>query len=187
MSIMYDYENVFQILSLKFKENPTFHIDSKNADLLLKNAIENDDNELIKLLVKNNVLFTEEILDFIGFASEEVFLSILKKVDSNQIDFNWTNINSVFFDLCDSHVSTNSMFLFLINKNLIDVNLLYKGDIPLLIYLCIDKKFEVIKFLLKNKMISTQSLNIKYNNMSLIEYIDRFMDYEVYIDTTKIV
>lgn len=187
MSIIYDYENVFQVLSLKFKENPSFHIDKKNADLLLKSSIENDDNELIKLLVKYNVLFTEDILDFIGSSKESVFIEVMENINKNQPDFNWDNVNQTIFDMCESYVSTEKMFLFFIEKGLVDIELLYKEDIPLLIYLCIIKNDSVIKLLLKNNMISSNSLQLKYNNLTLIEYIDRFMDYKIYIDTTKIV
>lgn len=186
MNIMYDYEKVFQVLSIKFKENPEFKIEEKNADFLLKSAIENDDLELIKLLLQYKVSFSEDILDFIGFSNEFVFCEIIAAIDKNQGDFNWENINSVIFDLSESHVSTPKMFSILLEKKTVEFNKLYKNEIPLLIFLCINRKSDVLKFLIENKFILRSDLNLKYSNLIFLEYVERYMPYDVYISLLKL-
>lgn len=186
MNIMYDYEKVFQVLSIKFKENPEFKIEEKNADFLLKSAIENDDLELIKLLLQYKVSFSEDILDFIGFSNEFVFCEIIAAIDKNQSDFSWENLNSVIFDLSESHVSTPKMFSILLEKKTVEFNKLYKNEIPLLIFLCINRKSDVLKFLIENKFILRSDLNLKYSNLIFLEYVERYMPYDVYISLLKL-
>lgn len=96
----------------------------EKGSLIIESVIINQDIEILAVLLKNRIVFDEDILNALPYSSEDIFLLVYNYIISNndRLDIKLNNKPDFLIDLCRSYSSTEKMFSISLNSGCFDVN-----------------------------------------------------------------
>lgn len=97
--------------------------DYERGSIILENVIINQDVEILEILLKNKIVFNEDILNVLPYTSEEIFILIDNYIKKNyhQLNINFKKKPDFLIDLCKSYSSTEKMFYLSLENNRFDI------------------------------------------------------------------
>lgn len=115
----------------------------EQGSTILENVIINQDIEILEILLKNKIVFNEDVLNALPYSSEEIFLLVYNYILNNyeKLDMNFEEKPDFLIDLCKSYSSTEKMFFIALNSGCFDVNYKdYSGKKIIHLIVCFGKK-----------------------------------------------
>lgn len=110
---------------------------------ILEDVIINQDVEILEVLLRNKIVFNEDVLNALPYTSEEIFLLVYNYIIHNHeyLDINFKQKPDFLIDICKSYSSTEKMFLMALNSKCFDVNYKdYSGKKIIHLIVCFGKR-----------------------------------------------
>lgn len=91
---------------------------------ILESVIINQDIEILEVLLKNKIVFNEDVLNSLPYSNEDIFLLVYNYIKNNggRLNINLNNKQDFLLDLCKSYSSTEKMFFISLNSGFFDIN-----------------------------------------------------------------
>lgn len=120
-----DYNSVENFLKL----NKTIKISGDVADIMVSNAICNNDLEMLDVLFSNKIKFTDKMLDYLPTCGEDIFFILVNYIQKGNVDFVVEDSFDILFEMAMSRSTTYRMFEYILSKTQVSPHLLnFKGS-----------------------------------------------------------
>ena len=113
------------------------------GSVILESVIINQDIEILEVLLRNNIVFNEDVLNALPYSNEDIFLLVYNYIMHNKerLTININNKPDFLADLCKSYSSTEKMFFIALKSGYFDVNYKdYSGKKLIHLIVCFGKK-----------------------------------------------
>lgn len=107
-------DNDFNAVINIFNLNTNLKISPEEGNVVIANAICHNDIEMLEILLKNKVVFTEEILDFLAMSGENIFFMLVKYIQKGNVDFVVEDRFDILFEMAESKSATYKMFEYIL-------------------------------------------------------------------------
>jgi len=134
-----DLDKVIKYFYSKKYPNDAF----EQGSVILESVIINQDIEILEVLLKNEIVFNEDVLNALPYSSEDIFLLVCNYIKKNndKLEIDLNNKPDFLLDLCRSYSSTEKMFFTSLNSGYFDINYKdYSGKKLIHLIVCFGKK-----------------------------------------------
>lgn len=116
--------NDFNMVNNFFNLHSNFKLSEEDGNIIVANAICNHDTEMLNILFKNKIIFTEEILEYLARCGEEIFFMLVNYIKTGNVDFVVEDRFDILFEMAQSKSSTYKMFEYILCSTQISPHLL---------------------------------------------------------------
>lgn len=107
-------DNDFNTVNNLFNLNDKLKISLEEGNIVISNAICQNDIEMLDILLKNKVSFSEEILDLLSTCGESVFFILVNYIQKGNVDFVIEDRFDILFEMAESRSATYNMFEYIL-------------------------------------------------------------------------